>query len=39
MPVDLQELCDKIVNTIAVVGVAFLNKLWDELENVWMPAA
>jgi hypothetical protein len=32
MPVDLQELCDRIVNTIALVDVTFLGKLWDELE-------
>jgi hypothetical protein len=32
MPVDLQELCDRIVNAIALVHVTFLGKLWDELE-------
>jgi hypothetical protein len=32
MPVDLQELRDMIVNTIAVVHVTFLGKLWVELE-------
>jgi spore coat protein CotH len=32
MPVDLQELCDTIVNIIAVVDVTFLNKLWDRLK-------
>jgi hypothetical protein len=38
MPVDLQELRDRIVNAIALVDVTFLNKLWDELEyrlDVW----
>jgi 6-pyruvoyl-tetrahydropterin synthase len=32
MPVDLQELRDRIVNDIALVDFTFLNKLWDELE-------
>jgi hypothetical protein len=32
MPLDLQELRDRIVNAIALVDVTFLNKLWDELE-------
>jgi hypothetical protein len=32
MPVDLQELCDRIVNTIALVDVTFLDRLWDKLE-------
>jgi hypothetical protein len=32
MPVDLQELCDRIVNAIALVHATFLVKLWDELE-------
>jgi hypothetical protein len=32
MPVDLQELRDRIVNAIALVDVTFLNKLWDKLE-------
>jgi hypothetical protein len=32
MPVDLQELCDRTVNTIALVDVTFLDKLWDKLE-------
>jgi hypothetical protein len=32
MPVDLQELRDRIVNVIALVVVNFVNKLWDELE-------
>jgi hypothetical protein len=32
MPVDFQELCDRIVNAIAQVHVTFLGKLWDELE-------
>jgi hypothetical protein len=32
MPVDLQELRDRIVNTIALVYVTFLDKLWDKLE-------
>jgi hypothetical protein len=32
MPVDLQELCDRIVNAIALVHVTFSGKLWDELE-------
>jgi hypothetical protein len=32
MPVDLQELRDRTVNTIALVDVTFLDKLWDELE-------
>jgi hypothetical protein len=33
MPVDLQEICDRIVNTIALVDANFLDKLWDKLEN------
>jgi len=32
MPVDLQELRDRIVNTIALVDVTFLNKLYKKLE-------
>jgi hypothetical protein len=39
MPVDLQEIRDRIVNTIALVDVNFLDKLWDKLEyrlDVWM---
>jgi hypothetical protein len=32
MPVDLQELRDRIVNTIALVDVTFLDKLWNKLE-------
>jgi hypothetical protein len=32
MPVDLQELCDRIVNAIALVHVTFLGKLWVKLE-------
>jgi len=32
MPVDLQELRDRIVNAKALVDVTFLNKLWDELD-------
>jgi hypothetical protein len=32
MPVDLQELRDRIVNAIALVDVTFLKKLLDELE-------
>jgi hypothetical protein len=32
MPVDLQELRDKIVNAIALVHVTFLSKLWVKLE-------
>jgi hypothetical protein len=32
MPVDLQELRERIVNAIALIDVTFLNKLWDELE-------
>jgi hypothetical protein len=32
MPVDLQELCDRIVNAVALVHVTFLGKLWVELE-------
>jgi hypothetical protein len=32
MPVDLQELRDRIFNAIALVDVTSLNKLWDELE-------
>jgi hypothetical protein len=32
MPVDLQELCDRIVNAIALVHDTFLGKLWDELK-------
>jgi hypothetical protein len=32
MPVDLQELRGRIVNTIALVDVTFLDKLWDKLE-------
>jgi hypothetical protein len=30
-PVDLQELSDRIVNAIAMVGVTVWSKLWDEL--------
>jgi hypothetical protein len=32
MPVDLQELCDRIVNAIDLVNVTFLGKLWLKLE-------
>jgi hypothetical protein len=32
MPVDLQKLYDRIVNTIGLVDVTFLDKLWDKLE-------
>jgi hypothetical protein len=32
MPVDLQELRDRIVNAIALVHVTLLGKLWVELE-------
>jgi hypothetical protein len=32
MPVDLQELRNRIVNAIALADVTFLNKLWDELQ-------
>jgi hypothetical protein len=32
MPVDLQEIRDRIVNTIALLDVNFLDKLWDKLE-------
>jgi hypothetical protein len=32
MPVDLQELRDRIVNAIALIHVTFLGKLWVELE-------
>jgi hypothetical protein len=32
MPVDLQEIHDRIVNTIALVDANFLDKLWDKLE-------
>jgi hypothetical protein len=32
MPVDLQELCDRIVNATAQVQVTFLDRLWDKLE-------
>jgi hypothetical protein len=32
MPVELQELRDRIVNAIALVHVTFLGKLWVELE-------
>jgi hypothetical protein len=32
MPVDLQEFRDRIVNSIALVDVTFLNKLWYKLE-------
>jgi hypothetical protein len=32
MPVDLQEIHDRIVNAIALVHVTFLGKLWAELE-------
>jgi hypothetical protein len=32
MPVDLQELRDRIVNTTALVDVTLLDKLWVELE-------
>jgi hypothetical protein len=30
MPVDLQEIYDRIVNTIALVDVNFFDKLWDK---------
>jgi hypothetical protein len=32
MPVDLQEIRDRIVNAIALVHVTFSDKLWVELE-------
>jgi hypothetical protein len=32
MPVDLQELHDRIVNTTALVDVTFFDKLWGKLE-------
>jgi hypothetical protein len=32
MPVELQEIRDRIVNTIALVDANFLDKLWDKLE-------
>jgi hypothetical protein len=32
MPVDLQEIRDKIVNAIALLQVTFLGKLWVKLE-------
>jgi hypothetical protein len=32
MPEDLQEIRDRIVNTIALVNANFLDKLWDKLE-------
>jgi hypothetical protein len=32
MPVDLREIRDRIVNTIALVDAIFLDKLWDKLE-------
>jgi hypothetical protein len=32
MPVDLQNIHDRIVNTIALVDANFLDKLWDKLE-------
>jgi hypothetical protein len=32
MPVDFQEIRDRIVNTIALLDVNFLDKLWDKLE-------
>jgi hypothetical protein len=32
MPVDLQEIRDRVVNTIALVDANFLDKLWDKLE-------
>jgi hypothetical protein len=32
MPVDLQQLRDRIVNAIALVHVTFLGKMWVELE-------
>jgi hypothetical protein len=32
MPVDLQELRDRIVNTVALVEVTFFKKLREELE-------
>jgi hypothetical protein len=32
MPVDLQEIRDRIVNAIVLVHVTFLGKLWVELE-------
>jgi hypothetical protein len=32
MPVNLQKLHDRIVNTIALVDVTFFDKVWDKLE-------
>jgi hypothetical protein len=32
MPVDLQEIRDRIVNTTVLVDAYFLDKLWDKLE-------
>jgi hypothetical protein len=32
MPVDLQEVYDRIVNVVPLVNVTFLNKLWNRLE-------
>jgi hypothetical protein len=32
MPVDFQELRDRIVNTIALIDANFLDKVWDKLE-------
>jgi hypothetical protein len=32
MPVDLQEICERIVNTLAVVDANFLDKQRDKLE-------
>jgi hypothetical protein len=32
MPVDLQEIRDRIVNAIALIDANFLDKLWDKLE-------
>jgi hypothetical protein len=32
MPVELQEIRHRIVNSIAVLDANFLDKLWDQLE-------
>jgi hypothetical protein len=32
MPVDLQEIHDRTVNTTALVDANFLDKVWDKLE-------
>jgi hypothetical protein len=31
-PVDLQEIRDRIVNTVALIDANFLDKVWEKLE-------